>query len=352
MSAREETCPPGERSNAEAVRQRGGGAAFQGVRQLEVRAGEGLREAETFGAWEAAMVETYFPLAVSPLAEAPTPSSGFHGSLAHGRYGAVDVTVVGATPQRVRLTDSLIAAAPDEFLLASICTRGRGRLRLGDRVAEIGPGEMVFFPSNRKLHWDFGERWEKTVLQVPVDVLRERSGCTLDQVRTGLTLPRQGAIGVVSRFFTNLADLQRHKPDEAALLANSALDLLTTAVRLSAGEILTERSALAFARERVHEFIRAHCADPGLTVDRIAEGCMMSRRSLYRVFDEMADGPGTLLRRLRIERAAGLLAESALPIAVVATASGFSSESHFYRAFRHEMGTTPAAFRARPAQPE
>ncbi len=54
---------------------------------------------------------------------------------------------------------------------------------------------------------------------------------------------------------------------------------------------------------------------------------------------------GDYQRRLRVEQAAGLLAASRLPIAEIAALCGFSDQPHLNRAFKAQIGTTPAAFR-------
>ncbi len=56
-------------------------------------------------------------------------------------------------------------------------------------------------------------------------------------------------------------------------------------------------------------------------------------------------------RRLRLERALRLLAESDLPIAAVAFRAGFADQSHLTRAVRAALGTTPAALRGRSMLP-
>ncbi|MFI6870147.1 helix-turn-helix domain-containing protein [Nocardia sp. NPDC050406] len=308
------------------------------INEVEIRSGAQLSPREAFQRWESHMSDTYFPLAVSP-----SPGPDFHGWISHGSYGGVELSAVGSMPQRVRRTEQAVADADDEYLLAGIFVKGQGRLHVGDQVAELGPGMMVLYGSGRKYHWDLEGDWQKTVVQVPLDRLRAHSGLTLDDVPTVVALPGNSATGVVSRFFCGLADLQRTDPEQAAVLANPAMELLVSAVTLAAGS--EPPSPDAFAREQVLDYMRRHCTDPGLTVDRIALGCLMSRRTLYRVFDEFEGGPATVLRRMRVEHACDLLARSSLPIAAIATASGFLTERHFYRAFRTEQGMTPAAFR-------
>jgi AraC family transcriptional regulator len=55
--------------------------------------------------------------------------------------------------------------------------------------------------------------------------------------------------------------------------------------------------------------------------------------------------PGEVQRRLRVERAATLLAESRQPLADIAALCGFSDQPHMTRAFKAQLGTTPAAYR-------
>jgi AraC family transcriptional regulator len=57
--------------------------------------------------------------------------------------------------------------------------------------------------------------------------------------------------------------------------------------------------------------------------------------------------PGEYLRRLRIEQAQRLLAESRMPLAQVARAVGYYDQSHFTAVFRRVTGSTPARYRAR-----
>ena len=52
-------------------------------------------------------------------------------------------------------------------------------------------------------------------------------------------------------------------------------------------------------------------------------------------------------RRLRTARAAELLASTPVPIAEIAQICGFCDQPHLTRAFRAELGCTPAAFRRR-----
>ncbi len=56
--------------------------------------------------------------------------------------------------------------------------------------------------------------------------------------------------------------------------------------------------------------------------------------------------PHQWLIRRRIERACELLLDMAMPVTEIALSLGFSSSQHFATAFKHQMGTTPSAWRS------
>lgn len=72
----------------------------------------------------------------------------------------------------------------------------------------------------------------------------------------------------------------------------------------------------------------------------------VSRPKLEAAFrDEFGHTPLVQFRKLRIERAKMLLADTTLTNAEIATKSGFSSNIHFIQVFKQLVKTTPAAFR-------
>ncbi|MCA9259210.1 MAG: helix-turn-helix domain-containing protein [Planctomycetales bacterium] len=92
-------------------------------------------------------------------------------------------------------------------------------------------------------------------------------------------------------------------------------------------------------------FIREHSHDPIDMVD-VARAAGVSRRSLETKFQrEIGRTPAAELRRVRIETAKRLLAETADPITSVVFAAGFNSRQAFSNLFRRETGLTPSEFR-------
>ncbi|MEM7641848.1 MAG: helix-turn-helix transcriptional regulator, partial [Pseudomonadota bacterium] len=56
--------------------------------------------------------------------------------------------------------------------------------------------------------------------------------------------------------------------------------------------------------------------------------------------------PHQFLLRRRIARAKDMLRTSVMPLAEIAVATGFSSQSHMTDVFRQKVGTTPGKYRA------
>lgn len=102
-------------------------------------------------------------------------------------------------------------------------------------------------------------------------------------------------------------------------------------------------------RADLRRILEEHLGNPRFNVDELAAELYLCRRQLLRrLYTLLGESPGDLLRRLRLERAAGLLRAGASVKEAAATV-GFRSPSHFALAFRDHYGSTPAAWAARTA---
>jgi len=93
------------------------------------------------------------------------------------------------------------------------------------------------------------------------------------------------------------------------------------------------------------ELMDSHPGEP-LKRSETARRVGLSTRQLDRVFaDKLGTSYADHYRRIRLERARDLLRQSVVPIVEIAIGCGFSSASHFGRAYRTAFGVTPAAER-------
>jgi AraC family transcriptional regulator len=108
---------------------------------------------------------------------------------------------------------------------------------------------------------------------------------------------------------------------------------------------------------RVLNHIYDHLDEP-LDIERLAEIACLSPYHWHRIYQAMhGETVATTVRRLRLHRAAGYLANGSMPIAEIAQRSGYSSLQSFSRTFRAVFGMPPAQYRKqgthsrfRPAQ--
>lgn len=97
------------------------------------------------------------------------------------------------------------------------------------------------------------------------------------------------------------------------------------------------------AVQKVRDYIHENYAQP-IALAQLADHVNFSRYYLVTLFrDEMGMPPHVYLETVRIRQAQTLLAEGA-PLADVAYAVGFASQSHFTQRFKRIIGVTPGVY--------
>jgi LacI family transcriptional regulator len=92
-------------------------------------------------------------------------------------------------------------------------------------------------------------------------------------------------------------------------------------------------------------FIKNNIARP-IQVNDVVSHCSLSRNILARRFKKaLGHTMQQEIKSLRIERIAGLLVTTSMPVSQIASTMGFSDANHFSRYFRKEKKITPLAYR-------
>ncbi len=133
--------------------------------------------------------------------------------------------------------------------------------------------------------------------------------------------------------------------DEFSALAQEGmiLEIIAAFGRFAGSQTAKPPAWLSVARD----FIHAHACAP-LSTAQIARAAGRHEIHLAREFRRYyGSSIGNYLRRLRVEKAASLLAQSREDITGIALRCGFASHSHLCRVFRAQYGVTPSEYRTR-----
>ncbi|WP_374513274.1 helix-turn-helix domain-containing protein [Brevundimonas sp.] len=139
------------------------------------------------------------------------------------------------------------------------------------------------------------------------------------------------------------------QPERRAALISAFVEVLATTLGRDPGSAVAtdRRRTEMLQREAAVRYIKANLADRNLNAEAIAGAIGMSRRSLYRVF-EQSGGVAQVIMDARLDAVRDALEDgSREPLTALAATYGFSDESHLSRRFRSANGESISEFRKR-----
>jgi AraC-like DNA-binding protein len=142
-------------------------------------------------------------------------------------------------------------------------------------------------------------------------------------------------------------EIETCSADSAETIGDAVAQLLRQSLMERAGRptSLTLREAL---RDRIRTYILRNLRDPDLSIDRIAAALRCSKRNLHKAFSNDGATLSDTIWRLRLEHCRRDLTSTACAwksITEIAYSWGFSSATHFSKAFREAYGTSPKLYR-------
>ncbi len=116
-------------------------------------------------------------------------------------------------------------------------------------------------------------------------------------------------------------------------------------MRISTDSRLTTTATYVERVNRAIDHVVTHLHEP-LRLRRISRVALLSPFHFHRVFQALVgETPGDFVKRLRLEKALGLMARSRAPsLTSIALACGFASSSDFSRCFKQRFEVPPSAF--------
>jgi AraC-like DNA-binding protein len=246
-------------------------------------------------------------------------------------------------------TDRMAArTSGSDLMVFCVHMAGRGHVRQHERVAELSAGSGVLYEARSQWELVSPAESQSLALQFSRELLPLRAaeitaGCarSLDSRSPGFQM--------LSSYLRQLRALAGSLTAEQRLDAgHAAINLLVMALRDSMPAVIGDPGSSTVVVGMLRSHVRAHLADPHLSVAELARRHHMSVRQVYALFQRIGTTPGDYIRQERMLAAQRMLSDSRqerLAVSAISAAVGVPDVRTFERAFRRQYGTTPAAWR-------
>ena len=254
------------------------------------------------------------------------------------------------TPLQVSRNPRLISEQPSEDLVIGVHTlEGRHIIRQGSRDFAYGPGQLAFVSNASPYLERTFEINDPAGLVIPLELLGNQRRVA-EQARRPVashTLLARATASFILQFASDTA-VGMTEPDPDTEMA--AIEL----VRAALGQLDYDNRQITdnalYVREAVSDLIERHHRDPSFTPNAIARYLHISRRQLYRHFEDTEDSLAARIADRRLKTACELLrTRPDMAVSEVARVSGFPSSPTMRNRFRAELGIGPSEYRARAA---
>ncbi|MDM0065014.1 helix-turn-helix domain-containing protein [Variovorax sp. J31P207] len=311
------------------------------MRSLISWSSESLPDAMRLRGWRDALHATMLEMDAVPLQR-----DGFFSSLERCTLHTVLPQQVHGAPQKIsRCAADIARGHRNAYYLIS-------QPRLPWRVMQAGaeqlvqPGDAVLIDSREPYQFDFSAGLECLSIEMPIEWVEHwvlAPGRLIGQpVRGDAGWGR--ALRGTHEALTPGAGAASAPDNGCDALIEAQLGGLLSLLGEAAGP-----ARASAANARALAVMRARFMQPGLSAAEVAAEAGLSLRSLHRAMAAQGQSFLATLMALRVDAAAGLLAQARwrhLAVAEIGRRCGFADASHFARQFLQRRQTTPAAFRA------
>jgi AraC family transcriptional activator of tynA and feaB len=290
--------------------------------------------------WVGAICEAFLEMDCSSR-----QAQAFEGRLTSVEVGSLSFNQVEASTQDVYRTRAGIARSASHPFYLITQRQTPWHVHQGGHRVGLRPGDAVLVDSASLYELHFPESVEVMSIQLP----RAWVGQWLARVDDPLPRVARRDQGW-GRALSGLSLQFAHDPLLAAgypahLLCDQLGAMLAAAVEpVQPAPSLPSRDLF----DRARRLQQDQLDQPGLTSQRVADQLGISVRTLHRAFAAQSTSFALHLRRLRLERAALLLAQARLAnvsVSELGRRCGFADASHFVREFQRHFLTTPARWR-------
>ncbi|WP_244271415.1 helix-turn-helix transcriptional regulator [Pseudovibrio axinellae] len=219
---------------------------------------------------------------------------------------------------------------------------GTGVRRLDIGGATGHPGAVCVMPAEQSSDWEITSRFKFVHFHVPDAILRASYAHIHDRDARRLEV-RESTFAHHPEIATPMFQMAQAAIQGDRLAAEVALSTLIA--QLPEGKIIVNGGLSPQQLRRTDEWISANLSGPVLLAD-LASQAGLSEFHFQRMFTlSRGISPHKWVMSKRVNLAKSELRGSQT-IAQIASSCGFSCQSHLTRAFKAEVGTTPARYRA------
>ncbi|MEQ8842681.1 MAG: AraC family transcriptional regulator [Acidimicrobiales bacterium] len=255
------------------------------------------------------------------------------------------------------------------LVLATV--EGRGRLLLGDREHDLGPGTVAVCPAHTARHQWADEPWRLVTIRLaeiePWRRLQEMGPFVLDaEDPYRFAAPVLGILGELPPAMTVVSEASRGRDpideflnrfgsrmnlassDAGPTAPTEPFSLYALVLRIQLEALRTGPPSISDAERHLASLWEAVRREPGRNwnVESSAAHLSVSRATLHRlVTRHHRSSPGAIVERIRMDHAAHLLVHGELPVKAISAQVGYATPYSFSAAFRRARGCPPSEFR-------
>jgi len=224
----------------------------------------------------------------------------------------------------------------ENYRVAEACNGEEGIKMAQDNIPDLIISD-VMMPRMDGYQFCKAIRANEKTSHIPIIMLTARAGIDdkIDGLETG-----------VDTYLTKPFNARELK----ANVKNLILQRLQLRKRFSKSTIIRPSEVTAVSvdqafLEKIVKTIETHFEDEQFSVESLAEHVHMSVSQLNRKLNALIDQPpGQLIRSLRLQRAADLLAQKSGTISEICYKVGFNDNAYFSRAFKKQFGYSPSEY--------